>query len=198
MLTQTERNLDTIFDIEPSDDYKMSTLDDNVAKFSDEESSENEVAEYRPQNVSLYNEDEIKEAEDNEIKTAVSDDYQLARDNLKAYIEKGNSLLDIAISVAESTEETKAIDSASKVLSQVAQMNIRMLDLTQKKQDVIMKTRAQEIIKSTLSNNSTTNTQDNSVKNITNNNIVFSGTTTDLAKMIANMKKENKTDENSI
>ena len=92
------------------------------------------------------------------------------------------------ISTAHATEDPKHIEAATRVIGQLATLNSRLLELTQKKQDVYNKTRATEIIRNTLNgnaNDSKTLVQNNNVTN----NVQFVGTSADLAKLIKEAKQ---------
>ena len=97
------------------------------------------------------------------------------------------------MSTAQATEDPKHIDAASKVIGQLANLNSKLLELTQRKQDVYNKTRTTEIIKNSLSND--TNGQTLVQNNNVTNNVQFVGTSADLAKLIKEVKNENIADK---
>ena len=170
------KNLDEIFDVDPE------VADAPFEPLTEEE--ENAVVEFRPP--SFVGQDEQTQLEDKEVKSAVSDDYQFARQNLKDLLAQGDEVLDLAIRTAQASEDTKSIDTAGRIISQLANINMQLLELTKKKQEVYMKTRTKELINSTLNGETPQN-----VQNQTINQTMFVGSTTELAKMIANLKKEN-------
>ena len=182
MQTKTERNLNEIFDVDPIPEEANSDL----VPMDDEE-----VPNYRPSN---FNPNRIEEQENEELKTDMATDYDVARSNYKDLIRHGESLLELVMSTAQATEDPKHIDAASKVIGQLANLNSKLLELTQRKQDVYNKTRTTEIIKNSLSNdnqNGQTLVQNNNVTN----NVQFVGTSADLAKLINEVKNENIADK---
>ena len=190
MQTKTERNLNEIFDVDPIPEEAKSDL----VPMDDEE-----VPNYRPSN---FNPNRIEEQENEELKTDMATDYDVARSNYKDLIRHGESLLELVMSTAQATEDPKHIDAASKVIGQLANLNSKLLELTQRKQDVYNKTRTTEIIKNSLSNdNQNGQTLDDipeeasfAINNVTNN-VQFVGTSADLAKLINEVKNENIADK---
>ena len=181
MQTKTERNLNEIFDVDPIPEEAKSDL----------VPMDEEVPNYRPSN---FNPNRIEEQENEELKTDMATDYDVARSNYKDLIRHGESLLELVMSTAQATEDPKHIDVASKVIGQLANLNSKLLELTQRKQDVYNKTRTTEIIKNSLSNdnqNGQTLVQNNNVTN----NVQFVGTSADLAKLINEVKNENIADK---
>lgn len=183
MLTKTDKQLNNVFDVDDGDIIDGT----NMVTIYDEKPS-GDLVPYEPES----DDKEREKQEDEAIRRDMTDDYETARENLRNIIDKGNDLLDLAVAIAQSTEDSKSIDAASKVLQQMTVINGHLLELTQRKQAVLMKTRVKDIVKKETGNNTanvTNNTQDNTVTNNVTNNIVFSGTTTDLAKLIADMSK---------
>ena len=176
MQTKTEQRLNAIFDVDaPPTEQSASPQKDLPA-------------DYRPTtDLEALGREEIAEAEDNEMKRQVDEDYATARDNMKGLLTQGQNLLDLAVSVAESNEDFKSITAASSVLAQLTTINEKLLNLTKQKQDVYVRTRPKAVGAGGGINSN--NTQDNSVTKVeTQNNIVFTGTTADLARLISEMK----------
>lgn len=181
MQTKTERNLNEIFDVDP-----IPEEDRNI--IPTENMSIEEVPNYKPTN---FNPSAAEELENEELKSDMSTDYDVARSNYKDLIRHGESLLELVMSTAQATEDPKHIDAASKVIGQLANLNSKLLELTQRKQDVYNKTRTTEIIKKSLTDNAQTLVQNNNVTN----NVQFVGTSADLAKLIKEVKHENSADK---
>ena len=125
-VTKTNQSLNKIFDTDPdlvNDDDVVTDLvpiDDNTQFEQDQ-----------PISSSIENEN---------IKKTIEEDFDDARNNIKELIEKGNDLLDMALALSE-TEDPKAIDSATKLIGQLSSLNSKLLDLTSRKQEVLMKAR---------------------------------------------------------
>ena len=133
--------------------------------------------------------------EDNDFKDKASEDYELARSNYHELLAKGENLLDLAIEIAESTQESKAIDSASKLLANMMTANSKLLELTKAKQEVFMRTRAKEVLKTAFADGGNTTTTNINPQTINNNNTLFVGSPSDLNKMLRELKEEKKEDE---
>ena len=174
MQTKTERNLNEIFDVDPIPEEAKSDI-----------VPMDEIPDYKPAN---FNPNRIEEQENEELKSDMATDYDVARSNYKDLIRHGESLLELVMSTAQATEDPKHIDAASRVIGQLASLNSKLLELTQRKQDVYNKTRTTEIIKNSLSNDSNGQTlvQNNNVTN----NVQFVGTSADLAKLIKEVKNQ--------
>lgn len=181
MQTKTERNLNEIFDVDPIPEEVKSDL----VPIDDEE-----VPNYKPTN---FNPSRIEDQENEELKSDMATDYDVARSNYKDLLRHGEALLELVMSTAQATEDPKHIDAASKVIGQLANLNSKLLELTQRKQDVYNKTRTTEIIKNSLSND--TNGQTLVQNNNVTNNVQFVGTSADLAKLIKEVKNENIADK---
>ena len=180
MQTKTERNLNEIFDVDP--------IPEEVK--SDIVPLDEEVPNYKPTN---FNPSRIEDQENEELKSDMATDYDVARSNYKDLLRHGEALLELVMSTAQATEDPKHIDAASKVIGQLANLNSKLLELTQRKQDVYNKTRTTEIIKNSLSND--TNGQTLVQNNNVTNNVQFVGTSADLAKLIKEVKNENIADK---
>lgn len=180
MQTKTERNLNEIFDVDPIPEEVKSDL----------VPLDEEVPNYKPTN---FNPSRIEDQENEELKSDMATDYDVARSNYKDLLRHGEALLELVMSTAQATEDPKHIDAASKVIGQLANLNSKLLELTQRKQDVYNKTRTTEIIKNSLSND--TNGQTLVQNNNVTNNVQFVGTSADLAKLIKEVKNENIADK---
>ena len=104
-----------------------------------------------------------------EVKDAVEDDAEFARQNLRDLIEKGNDAADHIISVAKQSDHPRAFEVVAGMLKNLADMNKDLLEVQKRKQDLQPKT--------------TNNTQ-----NLNIDKAVFVGSTAELLKQL----KENK------
>ena len=104
-----------------------------------------------------------------EVKDAVEDDAEFARQNLRDLIEKGNDAADHIISVAKQSDHPRAFEVVAGMLKNLADMNKDLLEVQKRKQDLQPKV--------------TNNTQ-----NLTIDKAVFVGSTAELLKQL----KENK------
>ena len=184
MQTKTERNLNEIFDVDPIPKSKAFNEFPKETQFDIVETNEN-VPNYRHEG---FDPTSVEEQENEELKTDIANDYDVARSNYKNLIQHGEDILELVINTAHATEDPKHIEAATRVIGQLATLNSRLLELTQKKQDVYNKTRATEIIRNTLNgnaNDSKTLVQNNNVTN----NVQFVGTSADLAKLIKEAKQ---------
>lgn len=128
-------------------------------------------------------------AEDEDFKEKASEDYELARGNYHELLAKGENLLDLAIEIAESTQDPKSIDSAAKLLTNLMGANSKLLEITKAKQEVFMRTRAKEVLKTAFADAGNTTTNINP-QTINNNNTLFVGSPSDLNKMLKELKAE--------
>lgn len=182
MQTRTERSLNEIFDTDPAPkDPEKKTLGTELES----------VPDYHPAG---FVPDE--ERENAELKSDMADDYDIARSNYKELIRQGESLLELVMSTAQATEDPKHIDAASKVIGQLAGLNSRLLELTQRKQDVYNKTRTTEVIRNALNGDpSSGKTLVQNNNSTVTNNVQFVGTAADLMKLIKDVKNEETTDK---
>ena len=100
-----------------------------------------------------------------EQKTDISKDYEYTRANLYSLIEKGQEAINGIMELAGEGGSPRAYEVAGQLIKSVADTTDKLIDLQKKLKDV----------------------EDESVKmtnNVTNNNAVFVGSTTDLQKML--------------
>lgn len=107
------------------------------------------------------------------IKTSdrIEDDYDHSRDNLRELLTTGKEALEHALTVAKSSEHPRAFEVVGGLMKQLADMNQQLMDIHQQKKKL------EEPTKGTT-------------KEITTNNAIFVGSTTDLNKMIKKMTGE--------
>lgn len=135
--------------------------------------------------------DDEHKKQDQQIEHDVQDDYTIARNNIRSLIDQSQQLLDLAIQTAQATENPKNIDSATKIVGQIAELNSKLLDLTSRKQDVLIKTRPKN---SKLSDGPLMMSDSPAISNVTNNTM-FVGSTAELAKMLKKVSNGNVIEE---
>lgn len=97
-----------------------------------------------------------KEAEDNR-------DYEYARENLYAIVEKGHDALDTMLEIAKSSEHPRAFEVVNQIMKTMADAQKDLLELKKKQQQITGETNQQP-------------------QNVTN--ALFVGSTAELQKMI--------------
>lgn len=169
-VTKTNQSLNKIFDTDPD-------LTDN-----------NIITDLVPINEEVNQDYTLisNSVENEHIKQTIEEDFDDARNNIKQLIDKGNDLLDMALALSE-TEDPKAIDSATRLIGQLSNLNSKLLDLTSRKQEVLLKARAERKEDNDKSESEKTPTQQ-----ITNN-AIFVGSSQDLMKLILETRKNNET-----
>ena len=110
---------------------------------------------------------EIIKESDNKIET----DYDTARTNLHDLLLKGQQALTTALEVAKQSEHPRAFEVVGNLMKQLADVNQQLLDVHQQKAKLDAPTKAE------------------AAKQVTNNNAIFVGSTSELSKMIKNMQK---------
>lgn len=117
---------------------------------------------------------EIVEVKDVSSSTdKISDDYDNTRDNLYELLNKGKDALEHALVVAQNSEHPRAFEVVGNLMKQLSDINHQLVDLHAKRADL---------------ENKSLKENDSGTKNITNN-AIFVGSTSELSKMIENMKK---------
>lgn len=167
-VTKTNQSLNKIFDTDPD-------LTDN-----------NIITDLVPIDKEMDQGYQISNAIENEnIKQTIEEDFDDARNNIKNLIDKGNDLLEMALALSE-TEDPKAIDSATRLIGQLSNLNSKLLDLTSRKQEILLKARTEK----TEDNKS--ESEKAPTQQITNN-AIFVGSSQDLMKLILETRKNNET-----
>lgn len=187
-ITKTQKSLDNVFNV---DSFVPSTND--VEKIEPVEilSSENvkprlPVVDFNEQQGEMIPLDQFQD-EDNEIKTAIQTDYETARTNLRDLLNKGNGMLDLAIQLANGTENPKSVDSVIKMIGQLADVNMKLMQTTSMKQDVFVKTRPKV-------NSKFNEYMDGTLQPSITNNTMFVGSTNDLINLLKKKDNETSTD----
>jgi predicted house-cleaning noncanonical NTP pyrophosphatase (MazG superfamily) len=101
----------------------------------------------------------------------VESDYNKSRDNLHDLLLKGQDALNHALEVAKQSEHPRAFEVVGNLIKQLADVNQQLMDIHQQKQKLDAPGKAE------------------ASKQVTNNNAIFVGSTSELAKMIKNMNK---------
>jgi hypothetical protein len=99
-------------------------------------------------------------------------DYDKTRANLHSLLAQGQEALMHALEVAKQSEHPRAFEVVGNLVKQLSEVNAQLLDIHEKKQKLDGKSDKKD---------------DVSTKNVTNNNAIFVGSTTELNKMIKNM-----------
>lgn len=100
----------------------------------------------------------------------IEDDFDAARKNLHMLLLDGQQALQSALDVAQQSEHPRAFEVVGNLIKQLADINQQLLDLHQQKQKL-------------------DEPKGDSKKQVTNNNAIFVGSTSDLNKLIQNMTK---------
>jgi len=103
------------------------------------------------------------------------DDYQLARSTLRNLIYKSENTLDDMIELAKNSEHPRTYEVAGQLIKTVSDVAKDLIELQKKVKDL-------------------KDGDPVSAKNVTNNNVVFAGSTAELFKMLKN-KDDGKTIE---
>jgi hypothetical protein len=109
-----------------------------------------------------------------EATNKIEDDYDIARNNLRELLLNGQTALQTALAVAQQSEHPRAIEVVGNLMKQLADINQQLLDLHQQKQKLDGPK------------------ESGPKKEVTNNNVIFTGSTADLNKMLMNMAKGEK------
>ena len=106
-----------------------------------------------------------------EVNDKIESDYDKSRNNLHELLLKGQDALNYALDVAKQSEHPRAFEVVGNLMKQLADVNQQLLDIHQQKQKLDAPSKAE------------------AAKNVTNNNAIFVGSTSELSKMIKNMAK---------
>lgn len=103
---------------------------------------------------------------------AIEQDYEKTRNNLHTLLMQGQDALMHALDVAKSSEHPRAFEVVGGLMKQLADVNHQLLDLSEKRQKLLDKTKPEV---------------PTGGQQITNNNAIFVGSTAELNKMIKNI-----------
>lgn len=104
----------------------------------------------------------------------IETDYDHGRANLHDLLEKGKEALTSALEIAKQSEHPRAFEVVGNLMKQLADINEQLLTLHMKKQKLDAPVSKED---------------GQTTKQVTNNNAIFVGSTSDLSKMIHNMTK---------
>jgi hypothetical protein len=100
----------------------------------------------------------------------IQDDFEVSRGNLRILLQQGQEALQKSLDVAMQSEHPRAFEVVGNLMKQLADINQQLLDLHQQKQKLDAP-------------------KEGSRKEVTNNNVIFTGSTAELNKLIKNMSK---------
>jgi hypothetical protein len=100
----------------------------------------------------------------------IEDDFEVSRGNLRILLQQGQEALQKSLDVAMQSEHPRAFEVVGNLMKQLADINQQLLDLHQQKQKLDAP-------------------KEGSRKEVTNNNVIFTGSTAELNKLIKNMSK---------
>jgi len=100
----------------------------------------------------------------------IEDDFEISRGNLLILLQQGKEALQKSLDVAMQSEHPRAFEVVGNLMKQLADINQQLLDLHQQKQKL-------------------ETPKEGSRKEVTNNNVIFTGSTAELNKLIKNMSK---------
>ena len=101
-------------------------------------------------------------------------DYETTRSNLHSILTQGQEALTHALNVAKNSEPPRAFEVVGGLMKHLSDINGQLLDIHKKKQQIEA---PKDVDKS------------DSAKSVTNN-AIFVGSTSELSKMLENMRKE--------
>lgn len=105
----------------------------------------------------------------------IENDYEHTRNNLYNLLNQGQDALMHALSVAKQSEHPRAFEVVGNLMTQLADVNEKLMKLHEKKQKLDAPSKQEE----------------SQTKQVTNNNAIFVGSTTELNKMLSNLNKGN-------
>lgn len=110
----------------------------------------------------------------NKMEENVDYDYDSARNNLHKLLNQGQDALYHALEIAKQSEHPRAFEVVGNLMKQLADTNEQLLTLSERKQKL-----------------DAPKQQDGNAsgKQVTNNNAIFVGSTSELSKMIKDMNK---------
>jgi hypothetical protein len=106
----------------------------------------------------------------NDTTNKIQDDFDITRGNLRILLQQGQEALQKSLDVSMQSEHPRAFEVVGNLMKQLADINQQLLDLHQQKQKL-------------------DTPKEGSRKEVTNNNVIFTGSTAELNKLIKNMSK---------
>ena len=116
-------------------------------------------------------EGEIILSDSSHSNSKIESDYDITRENLRTLLVTGENALLQALEVAKQSEHPRAFEVVGNLIKQMADVNQQLMDLHQQKQKLDEPSKAEK------------------AKQVTNNNVIFTGSTAELNKLIKNMSK---------
>lgn len=117
---------------------------------------------------------EVVLPETNKQEEKIDQDYDKTRSNLHQLLQQGQDALYHALEVAKQSEHPRAFEVVGNLMNQLADINEKLLKLHERKQ----KLDAPKEVK-----------HEGQAQQVTNNNAIFVGSTSELSKLISNMNK---------
>lgn len=111
--------------------------------------------------------------ENKKVEENIDYDYDISRNNLHKLLNQGQDALYHALEIAKQSEHPRAFEVVGNLMKQLADTNEQLLKLSEKK----IKMDAPKHVEQSPS------------KQVTNNNAIFVGSTSELSKLINNMNK---------
>lgn len=111
--------------------------------------------------------------ENKKIEENIDYDYDISRNNLHKLLNQGQDALYSALEIAKQSEHPRAFEVVGNLMKQLADINEQLLKLSEKK--IKMDAPAQ--------------VEQGPGKQVTNNNAIFVGSTSELSKLIDKMNK---------
>ena len=106
----------------------------------------------------------------NDSTNKIQDDFDTTRNNLRILLQQGQEALQKSLDVAMQSEHPRAFEVVGNLMKQLADINQQLLDLHQQKQKL-------------------DSPKERSGKEVTTNNVIFTGSTAELNKLIKTMSK---------
>lgn len=110
----------------------------------------------------------------NKIEDNANYDYDSARNNLHKLLNQGQDALYHALEIAKQSEHPRAFEVVGNLMKQLADTNEQLLALSERKQKM---------------DTPKANAEGQPNKQVTNNNAIFVGSTSELGNLIKNMNK---------
>ena len=184
--TRVQQNLNELFNVDPIPDDQFG------ASFGEQKPNnhlpalvDDELDDPNVQGQLVPVEQDQWKQEDDQIKNDIESDYHQVKSNLKNLLSNSEVMLDLAMQIAQGTENPKSIDSVTKLIGQIADINTKIVDLTAKKQDVFIKARPKVNTKFAEALNG-----DPAVIGTVTNNTMFVGSVTDLLKQLQQVQDD--------
>lgn len=111
------------------------------------------------------------------VNEKIETDYDKTRGNLYALLQSGQDALMHALEVAKQSEHPRAFEVVGNLMKQLADINEQLMKLHEQKKKLDLPAKGAPIEEGTPT------------KQVTNNNAIFVGSTSELSKMIQTMNK---------